>query len=130
MDLRTDVGANERWRRPWRVDRLMIAVGTCGRSLANYVVTWAVLAFTIALTPGIYPDEWWSVPLAALLFSLCAPFAQSLLAWLASFLRLGGGDLARHLRQRGRHRHHPEPDAGHGGRQLLGDAAGVLDLRA
>ena len=59
---------------------------TIGRMVANYVVTWAVLALTIALTPGIYPDEWWSIPLAALLFSLLSPFAQIVLAWVASFL--------------------------------------------
>ncbi len=54
------------------------------RSLvANYVVTWVVLAVTIALTPGIYAENWWSIPLAALLFSLFAPFGQALLARFA-----------------------------------------------
>jgi uncharacterized membrane protein YvlD (DUF360 family) len=59
---------------------------TARRMVANYVVTWVVLAFTIALTPGIYPQEWWAVPIAALLFSLLSPFAQWVLAWMASFL--------------------------------------------
>ena len=52
----------------------------------NFAFTWAALAFTIALTPGIYPQEWWSVPIAALLFSALSPFAQVLLARAASFL--------------------------------------------
>jgi len=51
--------------------------------VGHYVATWVVLAITIALSPGIYPDYWWSVPLAALLFSLFAPVAQSLLARFA-----------------------------------------------
>ena len=54
------------------------------RSLvANYIVTWMVLAITIALSPGIYAENPWSIPLAALLFSLFAPFGQALLARFA-----------------------------------------------
>ncbi|MGB2840731.1 MAG: hypothetical protein WBC76_12975, partial [Actinomycetes bacterium] len=54
------------------------------RSLvANYIVTWVVLAITIALSPGIYAENPWSIPLAALLFSLFAPFGQALLARFA-----------------------------------------------
>lgn len=54
------------------------------RALAgNYLATFVVLALTIALSPGIYPDYWWSVPLAALLFSLFAPLTQTLLARFA-----------------------------------------------
>ena len=54
------------------------------RSLvANYFTTWVVLSITIALTPGIYADNPLSIPLAALLFSLFAPFAQALLARFA-----------------------------------------------
>lgn len=54
------------------------------RSLvANYITTWVVLAVTIGLSPGIYSDYWWSIPLAALLFSLFAPIGQALLARFA-----------------------------------------------
>ena len=54
------------------------------RSLVlNYVATWVVLAITIALTPGIYAEYLGVVPLAALLFSLLAPFVQDLLARFA-----------------------------------------------
>ena len=54
------------------------------RSLvANYVVTWVVLAATIALSPGIEATMVGAVPLAALLFSLLAPFVQTLLARFA-----------------------------------------------
>ena len=51
--------------------------------VGHYLVTWIVLGFTIALTPGIYPEYWWSVAFAALLFSLFAPVAQTLLARFA-----------------------------------------------
>jgi hypothetical protein len=57
------------------------------RSLvANYLVTWIVLAATIALTPGVYNEYWWSIPLAALLYSLLAPGLQMLLARAALLL--------------------------------------------
>jgi hypothetical protein len=54
--------------------------------VVNYLVTWMVLAVTIALTPGIYNDYWWSIPLAALLYSLLAPTLQMLLARAALLL--------------------------------------------
>ncbi len=54
--------------------------------LVNFLLVWATLAFTIALTPGIYPEEWWAVPIASLLFAALSPLAQVFLARLASFL--------------------------------------------
>lgn len=48
--------------------------------IGNFVTTWAVLAITIALTPGIYAEHRWSIALAALIFSAFAPLAQTLLA--------------------------------------------------
>ena len=64
------------------------------RSLvANYVVTWVVLAITIALTPGIYAEYLGVVPLAALLFSLLAPFVQGVLARFALLFGWAGAVL-------------------------------------
>ncbi|MFL6289075.1 MAG: alkaline phosphatase family protein [Actinomycetes bacterium] len=48
--------------------------------IANYLVTWLVLAVTIELSPGIDATMAGSIPLAALLFSLFGPLAQTLLA--------------------------------------------------
>ena len=57
------------------------------RSLvANYLVTWLVLAVTIALSPGIDSTWFGAIALAALLFSLLAPFVQTFLARLAMML--------------------------------------------
>ena len=48
--------------------------------IANYLVTWLVLAVTIELSPGIDATMAGAIPLAALLFSLFGPVAQTLLA--------------------------------------------------
>jgi hypothetical protein len=51
--------------------------------VANYLVTWIVLAVTIELSPGIEATAVGAIPLAALLFSLFAPLGQTLLARFA-----------------------------------------------
>ena len=55
-------------------------------AIGNYLVTWVVLWATIELSPGIDADYRWSIPLAALLFSLFGPVAQALLARAALML--------------------------------------------
>ena len=79
----------EFWRR--RRTEQALAAALSGRSphdrrglvlamVGNYLVTWLVLWATIELSPGIYRTSTGSIALAALLFSLFAPLAQTLLA--------------------------------------------------